>query len=145
MANHPMFDNSFSPQSPRRRMSIEELFMFNEINPQQVVDYGKLRCNETVEFLPSNEAKAYNLRSYGYDHIFIACKRNGELDYIWLGQFTAKDWNGNMIYPQIKGDNHLERRNFLAGKTLTADSSVSEYKNYWDGCTYKYAKICELL
>ena len=145
MANHPMFDNSFSPQSPRKRMSIEELFALNVTDPQQVIDYGKLRCNETVEFLPSNEARAYNLKSYGYDHIFIACKRNGELDYIWLGQFTAKDWDGNMIYPQIKGTNHLERRDFLAGKTLTTDSSVSEYKNYWDGCTYKYAKICELL
>ena len=140
-----MFDNSFSPQSPRRRRSIEELFKFNEINPQQVIDYGKLRCNETVEFLPSNEAKAYNLRSYGYDHIFIACKRNGELDYIWLGQFTSKDWEGNMIYPQVKGDSHLERRDFLAGKTLTTDSSVSEYKNYWDGCTYKYAAISQLI
>lgn len=140
-----MFSNSFSPQSPRRRMSFKELVTFNEINPQQVVDYGKLCCNETVEFLPSNEAKAYNLKSYGYDHIFIACKRNGKLDYIWLGQFTAKDWNGNMIYPQIKGANHLERRDFLAGKTITTDSSVSEYKSYWDGCTYKYAKTCELL
>jgi len=126
-------------------MSIEELFKFNEINPQQVIDYGKLRCNETVEFLPSNEAKAYNLTSYGYDHIFIICKRNGELDYIWLGQFTAKDWDGSMIYPQIKGDNHLERRDFLAGKTLVTESVVSEYKNYWDGCTYKYAAVSQLV
>lgn len=82
-----------------------------------------------------------NLKSYGYDHIFIACKRNGELDYIWLGQFTAKDWSGNMIYPQVKGDSHLARRDFLAGKTLVTESVVSEYKNYWDGCTYKYAKF----
>lgn len=143
--SHPMFDNSFSPQSPRRRMSIEKLFKFNEINPQQVIDYGKLRCNEIVEFLPSNEAKAYNLISFGYDHIFITCKRNGKLDYIWLGQFTAKDWDGNMIYPQIKGANHLERRDFLAGKTLVTESVVSEYKNYWDGCTYKYAAVSQLI
>jgi hypothetical protein len=125
-------------------MSLKELVELNKTNPQQVVDYGKLHCNEIVEFLPSNEAKAYNLKSYGYDHIFVTCKRNGELDYLWLGQFTAKDWDGNMIYPQIKGDNHLERRNTLAGKTLTTESYVSEYKNYWDGCTYKYAKICTL-
>ena len=145
MSSHPMFDNSFSPQSPRRRMSIEELFELNDINPQEVVDYGKLRCNETVEFLPSNEAKAYNLESNGYDHIFIACIRNGESDHIWLGQFTAKDWNDNMIYPQIKGDNHFERRDFLAGKTLVAEPVVSQYKNYWDGCAYKYAAISQLV
>ena len=126
-------------------MTLQELVELNETNPQQVIDYGKLRCNETVEFLPSNEAKAYNLKSYGYDHIFITCKRNGELDYIWLGQFTVKDWNDNMIYPQIKGGNHLERRDFLAGKTLTADSTVSEYKSYWDGCMYKYTAISQLI
>lgn len=142
---HPMFDNSFSPQSPRRRMSLKELRALNATAPQEVVDYGKLRCNETVEFLPSNEAKAHNLPSFGYDHIFIACIRNGEPDYIWLGQFTAKDWDGNMVYPQVKGNNHLERRNMLAGKTLTTESSVSEYKNYWDGCTYKYAAISQLV
>lgn len=142
--HHPMFNNSFSPQSPRRRMSLQELIALNAVNPQQVVDYGKLRCNETVEFLPSNEVKAYNLRS-DYYHIFITCKRNSELDYIWLGQFTAKDWDGNMIYPQIKGDNHLERINFLAGKTIITDSAVSEYKNYWDGCMYKYASISQLM
>ena len=46
-----------------------------------------------------------------------------------------------MIYPQVKGDSHLARRDFLAGKTLVTESVVSEYKNYWDGCTYKYAKF----
>lgn len=35
-----MFDNSFSPDSPRARMSIEELIALNKVNPQQVIDYG---------------------------------------------------------------------------------------------------------
>lgn len=141
---HPMFDNSFSPQSPRRRMSIEELIALNATDPQQVVDYGKLRCNETVEFLPSNQTKAYNLISCGYDHIFITCKRNGEMDYLWLGQFTSKDWDDNMIYPQIEGANHLQRVQFLANKTLVTGASVSSFKNYWDGCEYKYTPIVQL-
>ena len=145
MSSHPMFDNSFSPQSPGRRMSLQELVELNKTNPQQVVDYGKLRCNEIVEFLPSDATRAFNLQSYGYDHIFITCIRNGVIDVIWLGQFTAKDWDGNMIYPQIKGSNHLERRDFLAGKTLITESSGSEYKNYWDGCKYKYAAISQLV
>lgn len=144
MSSHPMFDNSFSPDSPRTRMSIEELIALNKVNPQQVIDYGKLRCNETVEFLPINEIKIYNLKSYGYDHIFIKCNRNGKSDYIWLGQFTANQWSGNPIYPQIKGRNHYERVHLLACKTLVTDSSVSEYKNYWDGCMYKYAAISQL-
>ena len=143
--SHPMFDNSFSPQSPRRRMNLKELHALNAIDPQEVVYYGKLRCNETVEFLPSNATRAFNLQSNGYYHIFITCIRNGVIDVIWLGQFTAKDWDGSIVYPQIKGSNHLERRDFLAGKTLVTESVVSEYKNYWDGCTYKYAAVSQLI
>lgn len=138
---HPMFDNSYDPSVQVDRMTIEQLIELNKTDPQKVVDYGKLRCDEVISFFSSETTKAYNLVSSGYDHIFITCIRNGAFDYIWLGQFTAKDWDGNMIYPQVKGDSHLERRDFLAGKTLVTESVVSEYKNYWDGCTYKYAKF----
>ena len=151
---HPMFDNSYDPSVQAvDRMTIEQLFELNETDPQKVVDYGKLRCNETVVFFPSNITKAYNLISSGHDHIFITCLRNGALDYIWLGQFTSKDWDGFFVHPQIECrvhhhqaailENHAQRIRFLANKTLITETVVSEYKNYWDGCMYKYAAVAK--
>ena len=139
-----MFDNSYDPSVQVGHMTLKQLFELNKIDPQQVVDYGKLKCNEVVEFFPAETTKAYNLVSFGYDHIFVTCLRNGAFDYLWLGQFTSKDWDGNMIYPQVEGNDHLQRVRFLANKKLVAGASVSSFKNYWDGCEYKYAPIVQL-
>lgn len=141
--SHPMFDNSYDPSVLVGHMTLKQLIELNKSNPSKVIDYGKLRCNETVQFLSTT--KAYNLKSYGYDHIFIECLRNGVDDLIWLGQFTSKDWDGCLIYPQILGTDHLQRVQFLSNKTLVTDTSVSAYKNYWDGCIYKYASIISIV
>jgi hypothetical protein len=145
MDNHPMFDNSFSPDSPRERMSIDRLSILNKTKPQQVIDYGKLHCNETIVFLPIEEVRYRNLRSGGIDHYFITCIRNGELDWLWLGQFGTTNEEKQLIYPQVKGYDHYDRLDFLTGKTLITGDAISEYVSPWDGCIYKYTAISQLM
>ena len=138
-----MFDNSYDPSASVDHMTLKQLTELNKTDPQKVIDYGKLRCGETIRFFSKDDTAKYNFRSSGYDHILISCIRNGILDHIWLGQFTSKNWEGSLIYSQVLGENHLQRLEYLANKTLITGDSAA-YKNYWDGCMYNYAPIIQL-
>lgn len=143
---HPMFDNTFSPDSPRERLDWKQLTELYKKDPQLAVNYGKLRCNETVDFFPCNLAKILPLPSRKEaTHVFITCFRNDEFDYLWMGQFSAINTDHELVYSQIPGDNHDEKLMFLAEKTIVTSPEVSEYDNHYDGCPYKYAKILRIV